>query len=176
MSYCGTNFLGKITISLVFGLSLSLGACADTSSETDSLAKTVSEPSGPSFPITEHYLNGHPSEIFMQAANYLEQGQMEQATLWFYAGQLRYRVLLDCPSLNPSPQDIIVYSAQFEIMEPRVNGWAGNNLNRFVEILDRVLAWDERNLQTPENYADCVDARTKIRGTYDDIRRLALSR
>lgn len=100
---------------------------------------------------------------------------MEQATLWFYGGQLRYRVLLDCPALGASPQDLIVFSAQFEIMEPRINGWAGENLKTFVEILDRILAWDERHLDKPDKYADCEDARNSIRDTYKNIRRLALS-
>ncbi len=113
--------------------------------------------------------------MFMQAANYMNAGELEQATLWFYAGQLRYRVLLDCPALKASPQDLIVFSAQFEIMEPRINGWAGENLKPFVEILDRVLAWDDRNANKPDHYAQCGEARQAIRGTYGNIRRLALS-
>ena len=148
-------------------LFLGLTACAEPAVEV--------VPAGPSFPITDEYLSGHPSDIFAQAANFVNQGDLEQATLWFYGGQLRYRVFLDCPALNASPQDLIVFTAQFEIMEPKINGWASENLNRFVEILDRILAWDERNLDKPANYAACIDARAKVRATYENIRRLALS-
>lgn len=163
MNCCGIDVLRAIAI----GFSLGLIACSAPAPE--------SGPTAPVFPIAQEYLAEHPSKIFMEAATYLENGDMDSAAIWFYAGQLRYRALLDCPALKPTPQDLIVFSAQFEIMEPPVNNWAAENLGRFVQILDDVLAWDEQNVDIPAAYSDCSEARAKILSTYQTIRQAALA-
>lgn len=154
----------------LLGLVFSCAACAEQTGETapEVQAKSV-------FPISESFLADHPSKIWMEAASLIEAGDMENAAIWFYAGQLRYRVLLECPAQQAAPQDLIVFSAQFETMEPRVNGWAARHLGEFVTILDDVLAWDEANAANPASYAQCQQERAEVRATFETIREQARS-
>jgi len=149
-----------ICISLLIGLA----ACTQAKQAEEQPVET--KPAKPVFPVTADYLDDHPSKIWMQAAAYMEVGEMEAATTWFYAGQLRYRVHLDCPAMQASPQDLIVYSAQFEILEPSVNQWAAENLEAFVPILEAVLDWDDENISRPTAYLECGKENAMARDNY----------
>lgn len=152
---------------LTITLCLSLTACGQPSQVAEPVAPT--KPTKSAFPVTAEYLDDHPSRIFMQAAAHLENGEMEAATTWFYAGQLRYRVHLDCPAMEASPQDLIVYSAQFEILEPSINNWAADNLEAFVPILESVLVWDDENISRPATYMECGKESARARDSYHMI-------
>lgn len=173
MNCSGIRLKTVLTISrAVIGVAaLGLMACNPAVPEPQTIKEAE-----PAFKIAESYLTDHPSKIWAEAARFLESGNMDKATLWFYAGQLRFRVLLDCPVMESDMQDLIVFSAQFETLEPKINNWAAQNLDRFVEILDDVLDWDESNIDQPKNYASCSEARSSVRTTYATIREKALNR
>lgn len=161
--------------SLGITLALLIVACSNPA-EPPAIKTPNPEPAVIEVPISQNLLAAHPSKIWMQAADYMATGDMDAATIWFYAGQLRFRVLMDCPANPANPQDMIVFSAQFETMEPQINGWAAQNLDRFVDILDAVLAWDDENAAHPASYADCEQTRQKVRQTYENIRAKAEAR
>ena len=162
----------KRALAIVLGTVLV--ACGQPTEPASTAPESIEPVSAdPVFPVTSDYLDDHPSRIFQQAATYLENGDMEQATIWFYAGQLRYRVLLDCRALGASAQDLIVFSAQFEIMEPAINGWAAQNLKQMDNIVSDVLAWDESNTDRPAGYDQCDSARNDVRAVYKTIQEAA---
>jgi len=172
MNCSGTSLktLRAISRAAFLLIAMGLSACDVTAPEPQTTKEAKL-----GFKIAQSYLADHPSKIWAEAASYLEAGDMDQATLWFYAGQLRYRVWLDCPEMKAEMQDLIVFSAQFETMEPKINGWAAQNLERFVDIVDAVLAWDDANANTPPLYGTCAESRLDVRRTYDNIRSKAVS-
>lgn len=89
---------------------------------------------------------GHapPSEIMLRAAPLMQVGKSDEATFWFYAGQLRWRSRLNSdPDQDPTGEPAL-FSSLFETLGPAVNGWAFGDIPRLQQTIDTVLLWDER--------------------------------
>ena len=86
----------------------------------------------------------HPSELMLKAPPLLQAGKGDEATFWFYAGQLRYRsYLAGHPDIDPTG-DPAVFSSLFEIVGPPVNGYAFGDIPKLAKTIDAVLEWDRR--------------------------------
>ncbi|MBB4000203.1 hypothetical protein [Aureimonas pseudogalii] len=86
----------------------------------------------------------HPSELMMRAPALLQSGKGEEATFWFYAGQLRWRSRLTAdPTQDPTGEPAL-FSSLFETIGPEVNDWAFGNIPELQRTIDAVLDWDDR--------------------------------
>lgn len=119
----------------------------------------------------------HPSQLMMKAGPLLKAGNGEEATFWFYAGQLRWRTRLTAdPDQDPSGEPAI-FSSLFDMIGPDVNGWAFGDIPQLQRTIDAVLAWDERYPDPsldPDVHASIrkglVDLRDQIGREADSIR------
>ena len=95
-------------------------------------------------PGAETMARSHPSELMMKAPALLQSGKSEEATFWFYAGQLRWRSRLNAdPAQDPTGEPAL-FSSLFETIGPEVNGWAFGNIPELQRTIDAVLEWDAR--------------------------------
>ncbi|WP_157944698.1 hypothetical protein [Mangrovicella endophytica] len=89
--------------------------------------------------------SGHPSQLMLKAPALLAAGKGEEATFWFYAGQLRYRSYLAThPGVDPTGEPA-VFSSLFETIGPDINAYAFGDIPKLAGTIDAVLAWDRRH-------------------------------
>jgi len=82
--------------------------------------------------------NALPSEIMLRAAPLMQAGNGDEATFWFYAGQLRWRSRLSGgPAQDPTGEP-----ALFETLGPPVNNWAFGDIPKLQRTIEAVLLWD----------------------------------
>lgn len=97
----------------------------------------------PAFPPgAETAGNAPPSEIMLRAAPLMQTGKADEATFWFYAGQLRWRSRLNAsPDQDPTGEPAL-FSSLFETLGPSVKGWAFGDIPKLQRMIDAVLVWD----------------------------------
>ena len=118
--------------------------------------------------------NQHPAAYFVLAGKLFEAGRKDDATFWYYTGQLRYRYYLKAmPGLDPSG-DPALFGSLSEVIGRPINEWAFGDLDALRATLDRVLTWDERspNGFTPKDRhrAALDETRAGLRGLIEHIR------
>jgi hypothetical protein len=87
----------------------------------------------------------HPAAYFILAIKLFEAGRRDDATFWFYVGQIRYRAyLLSNPKLDPSG-DPALFSSLFATAGPTINGYAFGDIPQLMNIIDRALDWDAKH-------------------------------
>ncbi|WP_019996876.1 hypothetical protein [Aureimonas ureilytica] len=92
----------------------------------------------------ETLAKAHPSELVAKAPALMAAGRPEEATFWFYAGQLRWHARLAAnPAQDPSGEPAL-FASLFETIGPEVNGWAFGDIPALQKTIDAVLAWDAR--------------------------------
>ncbi len=92
----------------------------------------------------EALAQAHPSELMGKAPALMASGRQDEATFWFYAGQLRWRASLQAkPEQDPTGEPAL-FASLFETIGPQVNGWAFGDIPALQQTIDAVLAWDER--------------------------------
>jgi len=102
----------------------------------------------------------HPAAYFILAKKMFEEGRRDDATMWFYIGQIRYRAyLITNPNLNPSG-DPAVFSALFNTIGPVINGYAFGDIPQLLKIIDRALDWDAKN---PDSFTPKSAKRDEVR-------------
>jgi hypothetical protein len=97
----------------------------------------------------------HPSSLYSYAARLFEEGRAQEAVVWFYVGQLRYRYLLAAdPSLAPDGEPALMASLNATIGQT-INEWAGGDPAAWARAIGSALAWDElhENAITPKGQA-----------------------
>ena len=86
--------------------------------------------------------NAVPSQIMLRAARLMQAGRGDEATFWFYAGQLRWRSRLSGgPAQDPTGEPAL-FSSLFETLGPPVNNWAFGDIPKLQRTIDAVLLWD----------------------------------
>jgi hypothetical protein len=120
----------------------------------------------------------HPTAYFVLALKLFEQGKKDDATFWFYVGQIRYRAYLVAnPKLEPSG-DPALFSSLFNTIGPVINGYAFGDIPQLLKIIDRALEWDAKHPDnlTPKSAKrdETRDGLVKLKSTIvsqqDDIR------
>lgn len=97
----------------------------------------------------------HPSFYYVLAARLFEAGRRDEATFWFYAGQLRYRTRLAChPGLAPDTEPALFGSLQ-EAVGRQINEHAAGDPRAWTAAMARALAWDEATHNGFEPKAPC---------------------
>lgn len=87
----------------------------------------------------------HPAAFFILALKRFDEGRRDDAVMWFYIGQIRYRAYLSSnPKLEPSG-DPALFSSLFHTVGPTINGYAFGDIPQLVKTIDRALEWDAKH-------------------------------
>jgi hypothetical protein len=126
---------------IFFFIVLTLGGCASTS-ETEGESKI--NRSSP-----DEMLNGitqkHPVTYIQLAAELLKQGQKDEAVVWYYVGQMRYRAhLMANPNLEPSGDPALYSSLKYVVGTP-INEYAGSNVENWERLIAKAIEWNSVN-------------------------------
>ncbi|MEA3013322.1 MAG: hypothetical protein QOD42_1867 [Sphingomonadales bacterium] len=106
----------------------------------------------------------HPSFYYILASRLFAANRKDEAVLWFYAGQLRYRIRLAChPDLAPDTEPALFGSLQ-ETVGRQINEYAGADPRAWAATMERALAWDAATRNGFEPKAPCRAAIADQRG------------
>jgi hypothetical protein len=119
-----------------------------------------------------------PSELMAKAQALLGAGRGEEATFWFYAGQLRYRSYLAAHRNLDQTGHPAVFAALIETIGRPVNEYAFGDVTKLASTISMVLEWDRRypdpSLAGPEHEKTrnaLEGLREQIMAQADSIRR-----
>ena len=88
---------------------------------------------------------GHPLLDYQRAIVLFGEGKRDEATYWFYRGQLRFRIHLAARPDLPEDGDPALFASLNEVAGRPVNEWAFGDVAGMAAILGRVLAWHAAN-------------------------------
>jgi hypothetical protein len=87
----------------------------------------------------------HPSELYLHAQKLFQAGYKDEAVIWFYIGQLRFRYhLLVHPELPPDGEPALMASFN-EVLGREINEWAGGSTVNWAASIRQALEWDVTN-------------------------------
>lgn len=129
----------------------------------------VSEQTSP-----DEMLNGitkkHPVTYIHLASALFRQGQKDEAVVWYYVGQMRYRAhLMANPNLDPSGDPALYSSLKYVVGTP-INEYAGSNVDNWVKLIEQAIAWNSANENsfTPKNQFS--DIYKKVQGNFVEFK------
>jgi hypothetical protein len=105
----------------------------------------------------------HPMGLYILAARLLRQGDGQAAANWMYAGQLRYRFLIQATDPDQGHQDRVLFSALSEQVGRPVNEYIGGNVDEWIAAINWALDWDEVNDNTLLSKTENAEALAAIR-------------
>ena len=111
----------------------------------------------------------HPSALYVLAARLLSQGRGQAAANWMYAGQLRYRFLLEVKGANGS-DDGILFSALSEQVGRPVNEYIAGDVDEWLAAMDWALEWDAANCNGTTSKTDHAAELAKTRSGLEKLR------
>ncbi|MCD7111331.1 hypothetical protein LRX75_20030 [Rhizobium sp. DKSPLA3] len=117
--------------------------------------------------------NALPSDIMLRVAPLMQAGRRDEATFWFYAGQLRWRSRLNASPTQHATGESALFSSLFETLRPPVNGWAFGDILKLQRTIDAVLLWDVRYPDPPLDSAVHERMRAGLTALRDQIGREA---
>ena len=120
-------------------------AHAQALSVQDALSKPEAE-------VESRLAESHPAVLYAYAKRLFEIGRKDDAVVWFYSGQLRFRYHLTAnPSLPPDGEPALMASLNATIGQV-INEWAGGSPRGWANSIQKALDWDERapNAVTPK--------------------------
>src|SRR5215510_15118295 len=124
----------KSGVAVVVGLLLGVSVAAAAGDQLDDVMKKTPDQ------LRQGIESQHPAVYYVLARKLFETGQRDEATFWYYAGQLRYRFYLKAtPGLDPSG-DPALFGSLSEVIGQPINEWAFGDLDALRATLDRVLA------------------------------------
>jgi len=111
-----------------------------------SVATPISVDQALSLPIAEVEAalpSSHPAVLYAHARRLFETGRRDEAVVWFYAGQLRFRFHLRAnPSLPKDGEPALMASLNATVGQT-INEWAGGSPRQWASAIDQALAWDQ---------------------------------
>lgn len=140
-------------------------------------AQAVSVPDALTLPEAEvesRLAESHPSALYAYAKRLFEAGRKDDAVMWFYAGQLRFRYHLKAnPSLPRDGQPALMASLNATLGQ-MINEWAGGSPREWAASIQKALDWDAStpNPTTPkEQHGPALaDMRSGLAGLAQQIR------
>jgi len=88
----------------------------------------------------------NPPVLYVLSSVLLEQGKKDEAVFWFYAAQLRGRI---DANICADKTAVAIIDALNQKFAPPINQYSSTNLSRLTNVVERVLAWEEK---TPCHY------------------------
>ena len=87
----------------------------------------------------------HPSAYYVYAGRLFAEGKKDESIVWFYIGQLRYRIHLKAnPSLEPSG-DPALFASLNATVGLTINEYAGGDPKIWTTQISAALMWDEEH-------------------------------
>ncbi len=83
----------------------------------------------------------HPGAMYILAARLLEEGRGQEAANWMYAGQLRYRFMLEAGP-DPMQQETLQFNALSEQVGRPVNEYIAGDVDEWIAAMEWALEWD----------------------------------
>ena len=87
----------------------------------------------------------HPVVLYAYAKRLFLAGKRDEAVMWFYAGQLRFRFELRSNPTVPTDGGLALLAALNETIGQPINEWAGGSPKDWAAAINRALKWDEAN-------------------------------
>lgn len=88
----------------------------------------------------------HPSSYYGYAGRLFSEGKKDEAVLWFYVGQLRYRIHLKAnPQLDRSG-DPALFASLNATLGQKINEYAGGDPKIWAAQIAAALKWDDKHL------------------------------
>jgi uncharacterized protein YcfL len=124
----------------------------------------------------------HPVTYFELAGQLLKEGKMDEAAVWYYVGQIRYRAYLTAnPGLEPSGDPALYGSLKYVLGTP-INEYAGSNPDNWVKLIEQAIQWhhENPNLFTPKDThseiyseieAGFIEFRDSVESSKEEIRK-----
>jgi hypothetical protein len=145
---------------LCFLLLYILTGCSSTKDTTTSSSNDFPSVEELSYEVTKK----HPVTYIQLASELFKNGEKDEAVVWYYIGQMRYRAhLMANPNLEPSG-DPALYSSLKYIVGTLINEHAGSNVDNWEVLISRALQWNSSNENTftpkdqyPEIYKEIED-------------------
>ncbi|MFD2649369.1 hypothetical protein ACFSX5_16405 [Devosia albogilva] len=109
----------------------------------------------------------HPAALYVLAARLLAEGDGQAAAGWMYAGQIRYRFLIEA---EDNEDERILFGALTEQVGRPVNEYIGGNVDEWLAAIDWALAWDAANPNTMTSKTEHATALTEVRAGLERLR------
>ncbi|UXN58143.1 hypothetical protein [Phyllobacterium zundukense] len=153
---------------------LSAVGASEVRAEGDYVAMTPTQ-------LKSNISSSHPSAYYILASKLLAAGKRDEAVVWFYAGQLRYRFHLAAHPGLPADGDPALFASLSEVVGRPINEYAAGNVEGWSEAMQQALDWDEQHEnrftsktvyaeQWRQQRAGLVKLRNRVRGEADEIR------
>lgn len=115
-------------------------------------------------------VNKHPAAYLLYARQLLEADRGDEATFWFYVGQLRYRFDLEAnPHGDPSGSPAL-FGALLGTVGEEINVRAGADPGRWAHQIDEALHWDARHPNGFTSKTRHTRELAKVRGALAELR------
>lgn len=95
----------------------------------------------PTAELIETAPSAHPSTLYRISARLLENGKELEAAKWMYAGQLRYRFLIEALG-DAAAEERVLFSALTESIGRPVNEYIAGNPDEWIAAMQWALDWD----------------------------------
>lgn len=131
--------------------------------------------------LKSNIASSHPSAYYILASKLFAAGERDEAVVWFYAGQLRYRFHLTAHPGLPADGDPALFASLSEVVGRPINEYAAGNVEGWSEAMQQALEWDEQQdngftsksvyaAQWRQQRAGLIKLRNRVRDQADKIR------
>jgi hypothetical protein len=114
------------------------------------------------------------TQYYMIAARMIKAGRWDDAGAWFYVGQLRGRINVNCVKQAPSGGPAALASLN-EIVGKPINEYLGANPDKWAMTIQRALDWDARHADAQNSGPACMSAKRAQREGLASLKRYVLS-
>lgn len=111
----------------------------------------------------------HPAALYILAARLLEDGRGQEAANWMYAGQLRYRFLLEAGN-DPMGRDAMQFEALSEQVGRPVNEYIAGDVDEWLAAMDWALEWDLAHDNTLTSKTENAALLERVRSGLESLR------
>ncbi len=99
----------------------------------------------------------HWENFYALSAAYLKRGKPEEASFWFYVGQMRGRAFVRCLKPEPSGSPALLASLNSVLGQP-INEYLAGSIKRTVSVIDRAIQWNAEHPDPLLPQEKCADA------------------
>ena len=111
----------------------------------------------------------HPAISYQYARDEFDAGRKENAGLWMYIGQFRYRALLTCKGAGPWNPEYDAFIAMREDVGTTVNGWLGGDLQLWADTVHEAIEWYEGANDSFVPSPKCDEARARKKDDMNEL-------
>ncbi|MET3925410.1 hypothetical protein [Devosia sp. 2618] len=111
----------------------------------------------------------HPAALYLLASRLLQRGDGQGAANWMYAGQLRYRFLLEAEGAA-GRDDRVLFDALSEQVGRPIDEYIAGDVDEWLAAMDWALEWDAANDNGTTSKAEYASALAKTRAGLESFR------